>query len=406
MRASLLLLFCIAALAGHAQFRNDNIAFRTVYINDLCDSLRRNPDRLILDVRSPGEYSDTSSFANLNIGRLKGAVNIDVNEVKNRLAEIRAYQHKPVFVICSHSQRSRVCSKLLADSGFTHVINVNGAMTEFNLIKNSEVPCVKELYETSNKFQLLSPTETGRLLASGKPLFILDVRSDSAFRGISRDPVVNAQGMIRGSVNIPLSTLQSSLSQVPKGKPVLVVSDFGRDGSLAAKMLTDNGFDDVRVLFNGLNEWISASSNAVPERSRFWEQHNRFGLINAIEFDAMMRHSSPLILDVRSADEFNNKITDRTWRNRGHIRNAINIPAAVLESRISELGNDKDRAVVVYTFNTDPETIRAANELASKGFSHVYVLTGGIWNLRAKGANTKGLTRLMDWVVDIPAENL
>jgi 3-mercaptopyruvate sulfurtransferase SseA len=286
------------------------------------------------------------------------------------------------------------------------VINVNGAMTEFNLIKNSEVPCVKELYETSNKFQLLSPTETGRLLASGKPLFILDVRSDSAFRGISRDPVVNAQGMIRGSVNIPLSTLQSSLSQVPKGKPVLVVSDFGRDGSLAAKMLTDNGFDDVRVLFNGLNEWISASSNAVPERSRFWEQHNRFGLINAIEFDAMMRHSSPLILDVRSADEFNNKITDRTWRNRGHIRNAINIPAAVLESRISELGNDKDRAVVVYTFNTDPETIRAANELASKGFSHVYVLTGGIWNLRAKGANTKGLTRLMDWVVDIPAENL
>lgn len=396
----------MAAIAGNAQFRNDNIAFRTVYINDLCDSLRKNPDRLILDVRSPGEYSDTSVFANLNIGRLKGAVNIDVNEVKNRLAEIRAYQHKPVFVICSHSQRSRVCSKLLADSGFTHVINVNGAMTEFNLIKNSEVPCVKDLYETSNKFQLLSPAETGRLLAGGKPLFILDVRSDSAFRGISRDPVVNAQGIISGSVNIPLSMLPSSFAQVPKNKTILVVSDFGRDGNLAAKMLTDNGFDDVRVLFNGLNEWISASSDAVPERNRFWEQHNRFGLINAIEFDAMMRHSSPLILDVRTADEFNNRITDRTWRNRGHIRNAINIPASALESRISELGNDKDRAVVVYTFNTDPETIRAANELASKGFSHVYVLTGGIWNLRAKGANIKGLARLMDWVVDIPAENL
>jgi rhodanese-related sulfurtransferase len=83
-------------------------------------------------VRTPGEFRDTSASASLNIGRLKGAVNIDVNEVKNRLDEIRAYKNKPVFVICSHSQRSRVCSKLLADSGFTHVINVNGAMTEFN----------------------------------------------------------------------------------------------------------------------------------------------------------------------------------------------------------------------------------------------------------------------------------
>lgn len=405
MRALFLLVFCMAVIAGNAQFRFDNTAFSTVYINDLCDSLRKNPDRLILDVRSPGEYSDTSTFANLNIGRLKGAVNIDVNQVKDRLAEIRAYQHKPVFVICSHSQRSRICSKMLADSGFTHVINVNGAMTEFNLIKNSEVPCVNDLYVTANKFQLLSPTETGKLLGSGKPLFILDVRSDSAFRGISRDPVVNAQGRISGSVNIPLSVLSSSLAQVPRDKPILVVADFGRDGSLAAKMLTDNGFSDVRVLFNGLGEWMSASSDVVPERNRFWEQHNRFGMINAIEFDAMMRHSGPVILDVRSTEEFNNKVTDRTWRNRGHIQNAINIPATALESRIGELGNDKDRAVVVYTFNTDPETINAANLLASKGFNHVYVLTGGIWNLRARGANTKGLTRLMDWVVDIPAEN-
>jgi len=403
----LLLVLGICAGSATAQFKNDNIAFRTVYINDLCDSLRRNPDRLILDVRSPGEFRDTSASASLNIGHLKGAVNIDVNEVKNRLNEIRAYKNRPVFVICSHSQRSRVCSKLLADSGFTHVINVNGAMTEFNMLKNSAIPCVNDLYETSNKYKLISPAETGRLLVSGKDVFVLDVRNDSAFRGISRDEAVNAQGRLRGAVNIPLATLASSLNKVPANLPVLVVADYGRDANLAAKLLTDNDYPDVRVLFNGMSEWISTSAKELPQRSKLWEQHNSFGMINAIEFDELMtQQPNTFVLDIRPAAEFNNKVTDRSWRNRGHIMNAVNIPLNELQTRMNELSAYKDRDIVVYAFNTDPETVQAAKMLAANGFTRVQVLTGGIWNIRARAANQKGLTRLMKWVVDVPADNL
>jgi rhodanese-related sulfurtransferase len=406
MRYMLLLLLGLVAQAAAAQFKNDNIAFRTVYINDLCDSLRKNPDRLILDVRTPGEFRDTSASASLNIGRLKGAVNIDVNEVKNRLDEIRAYKNKPVFVICSHSQRSRVCSKLLADSGFTHVINVNGAMTEFNLLKNAAVPCVSDLYETANKYKLLSPVETARLLSSGKDVFILDVRSDSAFRGISRDDAVNAQGRLKGATNIPLATLAASLDKVPANLPVLVVADYGRDANLAAKMLTDSDYTDVRVLFNGMNEWISAPAKEIPQRNKLWEHNNSFSMVNAIEFDELMTaRANTYVLDVRPAVEFNNK-ADRTWRNRGHVLNAVNIPAADLAGRLNELGAYKDRDIVVYTFGTDPETIQSAKLLTNNGFTKVHVLTGGIWNIRARAANQKGLTRLMKWVVDIPADNL
>jgi rhodanese-related sulfurtransferase len=354
MRYTLLLLLGLVAQAATAQFKNDNIAFRTVYINDLCDSLRKNPDRLILDVRTPGEFRDTSASASLNIGRLKGAVNIDVNEVKNRLDEIRAYKDKPVFVICSHSQRSRVCSKLLADSGFTHVINVNGAMTEFNLLKNLSVPCVSDLYETANKYKLLSPVETARLLSSGKDVFILDVRSDSAFRGISRDDAVNAQGRLKGATNIPLAALAASLDKVPANLPVLVVADYGRDANLAAKMLTDNNYTDIRVLFNGMNEWISAPVKEMPQRNKLWEHNNSFSMINAIEFDELMTaRANTYVLDVRPAIEFTNK-ADRSWRNRGHVLNAVNIPAPDLAGRLNELGADKDRDIVVYTFGTGP----------------------------------------------------
>ncbi|MCW3087567.1 MAG: rhodanese-like protein [Sediminibacterium sp.] len=409
MRTRILLLFvsCILAQTVPAQFKYDNIAYKTVFINDLCDSLRNNPDRLILDVRSPGEFRDTSSQASLNIGHLKGAVNIDVREVKDRLAELQPYKNKPIFVICSHSQRSRVCSKMLADSGFTNVINVNGAMTEFNLLKNTSIPCVNDLYETSNPFKLLSPRDVARFLSSNQNVFILDVRSDSAFRGISTDVSANAQGRLKGSVNIPLAMLPSQLGKVPKQRPILVVADFGRETNLGAKLLTDKGYQNVHAAFNGLGEWMNASEEELPQRNRLWEQPNQFKLMTAVEMDKMLTADpTTYILDVRTQKEFTNVVTDKPWQNRGHVLNAVNIPAAELASRLGELSGYKDKTIILYAFGSNAEAFESAKLLADKGFTNIHLLTGGIWSIRGKAANQKGLSRLMKWVVDIPADNL
>lgn len=405
--APLLIIFCIITQSLAAQFKNDNIAFRTVFINDLCDSLKRNPDRLILDVRSLGEFRDTSASASLNIGHLKGAVNIDVNEVKNRLNELQAFKHKPIFVICSHSQRSRVCSKMLADSGFTRVINVNGAMTEFNLLKNSAIPCAKGLYETANQFKLLAPQDVAQLMESNQNVFILDVRNDSAFRGIAKDAATNAQGRLKGSVNIPLAQLAASLNLVPKDRPILVIADFGRETNLGAKLLTDNGYRNVNAAFNGLGEWMGASAKELPQRTHLWEQPNKFVYIAAVEFDKMLTTApATYILDIRTRNEFSNKVTDRPWMNRGHIQNAVNIPASELRGRLVELEPYKSKDIVLYAFNSNPEAFESAKLLADNSFTKVHLLTGGLWGLRAKAANQKGLARLMKWVIDVPDDNL
>lgn len=401
------MLFMVIAQFSFGQFKNDNIAFRTVYINDLCDSLRKNPDRLILDVRSLGEFKDTSASASLNIGHLKGAVNIDIGELGKRWREIIAYKDKPVFVYCSHSQRSRVCSKLLSDSGFTHVINVNGAMTEFNLLKSTSIPCVNDLYETINQFKLLSPADVARLLGSKQNVFIVDVRSDSAFRGISTDASVNAQGRLKGAVNIPFAQLATSLDKIPKNRPILVVADFGRETNLGAKILTDNGYKNVNAAFNGMSEWMNASEEEVPTRKQFWDQPNRYAFVTAVEFDKMLTRSpSTYILDIRTKNEYENKVADQTWKNRGHVMNAANIPASELQNRLGELSAYKNRDIVLYAFGSSPEVFASAKLLGDNGFTKVHVLTGGLWSIRAKAANQKGLTRLMKWVVDVPADNL
>jgi rhodanese-related sulfurtransferase len=406
MKYLLLLCLSVITLCTFAQFKNDHIAFSTVYINDLCDSLKRFPERLILDVRTRGEFADTSSQASLNIGRLKGAVNIDVNEVKNRLAEILAWKNKPVFVICSHSQRSRVCSKMLSDSGFTHVVNVNGAMTEFNLEKNDAIPCADDLYETGNAFRLLSPKAVAQLLTKEPNVYIIDVRTDSSFRGIARDPGLNALGRFKKSVNIPLSQLIISLDKIPRDQTILVVADYGRDTNLGAKLLTDKGYTKVVAAFNGLNEWLSAPIKELPNREKFWENPNRFGLLNAEEMnDWMKTNPSTLLLDVRTAAEFNNEVKDRTWLNRGHIRNALNIPAGELDKRKSELEDFRNKDIIVYAFNANTEAFQSAQWLVEHGFSKVKLLTGGLWGVRSRAANIKGLNYLMPWVVDVPEEN-
>ena len=194
----------LCALASHAQFKNDNVKYKTVFVEDLCESLKTNPDYILLDVRSKGEYSDTSSSNYLNIGHLKNAINIDIGELGNRLSEIRNATNKPVFIYCSHSQRSRRASTLLADSGFAKVYNINGGLTTFNLLKETGIPCADLFYETNNQYNFLPPADLITLLKKEKNVFILDIRPDSIFREISRDELLNAYGKLNNAVNIPL----------------------------------------------------------------------------------------------------------------------------------------------------------------------------------------------------------
>ncbi len=118
----------------------------------------------------------------------------------------------------------------------------------------------------------MSPQQVAKLMLSEKKLFILDVRADSVFRGISTDAMANAQGKLKGAVNIPFASLPGSLAKVPKDRPVLVTADFGRETNLAAKLLTENGYTQVYAAFNGMNQWLNASAADLPDRKKLWQQ--------------------------------------------------------------------------------------------------------------------------------------
>jgi len=401
----LAIIFLLMSNIAAAQYKNDNVLFKTVDPAALYKTLQNTKGYVLLDVRSQGEFEDTSQFVSLNLGHLKGAKNINVRELGQRLNEIKADKDKPVFVYCSHSQRSRRACKMLADSGFTNVNNVNGGMTSLHYLGEVNKNYFSELYETKNKYGFISPKELcDKLGKTPDAVFVLDVRTDSLFKHIGTDPKSNALGTIRGSVNIPYADLQKNLAEVPKNKQVIIIDLYGDDAAKAASLLSENGYKNIQVLIEGMDRWLSMSNADAPCKNTLYQTNEKYAVVSAVDFGKINNIANVTLLDVRTADEFNNSHKDN-WRNIGKLNNAVHIPSDEMANNISKLPADKNKPVIVYSFGGGPESFTAAKYLADNGFKNVTILYGGIFNLRWTAANIKGQTYLKDFVTDIPDIN-
>jgi uncharacterized membrane protein YdjX (TVP38/TMEM64 family)/rhodanese-related sulfurtransferase len=84
----------------------------------------------------------------------------------------------------------------------------------------------------------------------------------------------------------------------------------------------------------------------------------------------------PLVLDVRSAEEFDGEL--------GHIPGALNIPLDQLKRRLPELADYQERPIAIVC-RTDIRSAKAARLLAGQGFADLQVLRDGMIAWRAAG---------------------
>ncbi|HEB73056.1 MAG TPA: rhodanese-like domain-containing protein [Nitrospirae bacterium] len=76
---------------------------------------------LILDVRTPGEYTGPT-------GNIAGSKLIPVQNLAERIGEIKDYKDKTVLVYCHSGVRSARSAKILESSGFKNIINMEGGI--------------------------------------------------------------------------------------------------------------------------------------------------------------------------------------------------------------------------------------------------------------------------------------
>jgi rhodanese-related sulfurtransferase len=242
---------------------------------------------------------------------------------------------------------------------------------------------------------------------SGKAnnVFILDVRSDSAFRHISRDAKENAYGIIRQSVNIPLADLEGKLPGIPRNKEIIITDLFGGEAAKAAALLKEKGFDKVSMLIEGIDRWLSEDDKEMACKKQVYVSPVAYTLVNTTTFGKFVHTNKDfLLLDTRTTDEFANKYKD-SWRNIGHLKNAVNIPVKEIEQRLAEIANYKNKPVLLYGFSADADIYAVANTMVGQGFTNVGVLLSGLFDIRWMAANNN-LPFLKELVTDVPAENL
>ena len=81
--------------------------------------MQSEQNAVIIDVRENDEW---------NAGHIDNAIHIPLNDIQNRLKELAKYQNQPVITQCRSGTRSARAADILAKSGFSNVLNMEGGL--------------------------------------------------------------------------------------------------------------------------------------------------------------------------------------------------------------------------------------------------------------------------------------
>jgi rhodanese-related sulfurtransferase len=381
--ASILIMFTSAA---QHPFKFDNTIYKAVYLNEAFHLMDSMQNYLLLDVRSPGEYADTSRNTTFNIGRIRGSVNITIDSVPARLAELTKYKDQPVFIYCSHSQRSRRVSKFLAENGFKKVYNINGGMTLLNKSDSHDFPYKDKVLTTNLAYKNIDSKDAFHLIKNTPGLVIIDIRSPAEFASIDTLQQNNI-GHLKNALNFPQAVFAEKLnsSQIPVNSPVLLYDLNGYNSMDVVDILKGKGFTSINNLFEGLEGFMSDHRLNREQMNELIAYAPPYQMVDPETcIDLLKKHPNLVIIDTRPADEFNNKAS-MDHANLGQMKGAIHLSSPdSLENII--LQKDRSTLFLVYGSGSDSGTI-VCRELIKKGFLHVYLLSQGLYHFVWSTAN-------------------
>ena len=93
----------------------------------------------------------------------------------------------------------------------------------------------------------ISPQELKRKLDGNASVFLLDVREPSEY------DIVH----LEGAELIPLNTLPHNVERLPSDQEIVVYCHHGTRSLYATAYLHQNGFQDIKNLAGGIDEWAA-----------------------------------------------------------------------------------------------------------------------------------------------------
>ena len=109
--------------------KKSTVNFKSIQPSQICKYITDHPDVVLLDVRTKDEFDGKK---NPDFGTLKNAINLPIQELKEKISTINHLKDKEIIVYCSHSHRSPRASYILTQNGFTNITNLDGGMSVLN----------------------------------------------------------------------------------------------------------------------------------------------------------------------------------------------------------------------------------------------------------------------------------
>lgn len=95
-----------------------------ITVEEFKEKLDKNEDVFLLDVREPFEqYQSKIKYENSKL--------IPVEELENRLGEIKPHEDQEIVCMCRSGGRSAQACKILEKEGFSDVKNLRGGINEW-----------------------------------------------------------------------------------------------------------------------------------------------------------------------------------------------------------------------------------------------------------------------------------
>ena len=359
--------------------------YTEITLPDLMKKKVKGEEMIIVDVRSPGEYGDTGRGKSGNIGRIKGAININVNDLQNdpnAVHKLDAYKDKEVYLICSHSYRSRAASRVLLNNGFAHVNNVRGGMTEWYRRYDELKDYRDQLDDHEVIYKNLSPSELMNDMVNGKMPLLVAVRNNPRFWWDSANiRFYNNFPQFRSAVYYDFADSLKLLAEVQKNpqRQVVLYNIVNSGAAELAEWLTLKGYK-AAFLVGGLNLFFEYAANQMnPDKTdRYFTWQSDMGILTPTMFCKMSNakdfQQNFILIDNRH-DTLYNKVNSGVKHDYMHIKNSKNFYYGLGADEFQKAYPSKDK---VYVFIPDfgSSGMDLAVSLVKKGYKVGWLLGG------------------------------
>ena len=376
------LIFLVLLLtAGLARAQNN---YKEISLPALMKKTQQGtPDYIILDVRTSGEYVDTvTGGKHIGIGRIKNAINISLQDLLQKpetIQQLEKYKQEDVYVICSHSYRSRRISNLLLQNGFSNVTNVQGGMSEWYRNYDELKPFAASMYENNIAYHNMAPSQLFQKLASKQAVMLIGFNNPPRFFFDSLvAPLYTYFPDIKNTSYFRQADTSQILEKVrsSNGKPIVLFNIVGGGAADISEWLVQKGFTNVYNLVGGLSGFYEYLVNYQPSaaRDKYLLTKSKIRFYTPLSFCNEDPKNIQWI-DLRHDTTFN-QITNGTKLDYKTLKGAANFPFYKTADEFSQQFPDKNKLYMIL-----PEQgysgIELVDALLKKGYS-IGWLMGGI----------------------------